>query len=90
MKELFVETRAVEDEEGRVRRFDYYVVVGEMEMDGRFACESYGIKVEEQGGDCALLPNLTVSVARIDDLVERMTRNTVGPAGAHDVVEDWL
>lgn len=90
MRELFVETRTVEGEDGVVHRFDYYVVVGEMAAGGRFNCESYGIKVREQGGDTAVIPNLTVSIARIDGLMELLTRNTVGPAGARDVVDDWL
>ena len=67
-----------------------YVVIGEMEVGGRFACESYGVKVAEQGGDIAVIPNITVSISRIDALVDRMLRNTVSPASARDVVDDWL
>lgn len=90
MRELFVETRTATGEDGAAHRFDYYVVIGEMEVGGRFGCESYGIKVQERGGDTAVIPNITVSIARIDGLMELLTRNTVGPAGARDVVEDWL
>ena len=50
MGELFVETRTAVGEDGRLHSFDYYVVIGEMEVGGRFACESYGVKVAEQGG----------------------------------------
>ena len=45
MRELFVETRTAVGEDGRLHSFDYYVVIGEMEVGGRFACESYGVKV---------------------------------------------
>ena len=88
MRELFVETRTAVGEDGRLHSFDYYVVIGEMEVGGRFACESYG--VAEQGGDIAVIPNITVSISRIDALVDRMLRNTVSPASARDVVDDWL
>ncbi|ALP94917.1 MULTISPECIES: DUF6514 family protein [Intestinimonas] len=90
MRELFVETRTAVGEDGRLHSFDYYVVIGEMEVGGRFACESYGVKVAEQGGDIAVIPNITVSISRIDALVDRMLRNTVSPASARDVVDDWL
>ena len=80
MRELFVETRTAVGEDGRLHSFDYYVVIGEMEVGGRFACESYGVKVAEQGGDIAVIPNITVSISRIDALVDRMLRNTVSPA----------
>ncbi len=90
MKDLFVETRTVEGEDGRAHRFDYFVVIGEMEVSSHFACESYGVKVAEQGGGVAVIPNITVSIARIDALMELLMRNTVGPAGVDDVVRDWL
>ena len=66
------------------------LLVDEMKVDGGFACESYGVKVAEQGGDIAVIPNITVSISRIDALVDRMLRNTVSPASARDVVDDWL
>ena len=37
-----------------------------------------------------MIPNITVSISRIDALVDRMLRNTVSPASARDVVDDWL
>ena len=48
------------------------------------------MNVAEQGCDTAVIPNITVSISRIDALVDRMLRNTVGPASARDVVDDWL
>ena len=44
----------------------------------------------EQGGDSAVIPNVTVSISRIDGLMELLTRNTVGPAAVGDVAADWL
>ena len=90
MQELYVESRTAEGEEGKVHCFDYFVVVGEMEVSGGFACESYGVKIRERGGDTAVIPNLTVSAARIDELVGLLVRHQVGPTGVRDVVEDWL
>ena len=90
MKDLYVQTRTVEGEDGTSHHFDYFVVVGEMEVGGRFACESYGVKVAEPGGDTATIPNLTVSVSRIDALMDLLVRNSVGPTGVGDVVQDWL
>ena len=85
-----VETRREAGENGIDCSFDYYILVDEMKVDGGFACESYGVKVAEQGGDIAVIPNITVSISRIDALVDRMLRNTVSPASARDVVDDWL
>lgn len=90
MRELFVETRTARGEDGKAHQFDYYVVIGEMEVGGRFSCESYGAKVVERGGDVAVIPNITVNIARIDSLMDLLTRNQVGPAGMGDVVADWL
>lgn len=49
MRELFVERRTVRGEDGVSHCFDYYVVIGEMEVAEHFSCESYGVKVAEQG-----------------------------------------
>lgn len=90
MRELFVETRTVEGEDGTKHHFDYFVVIGEMEVGTHFSCESYGVKIVEQGGDTAVIPNVTVSISRIDALIGLLVGNTVGPASARDVVDDWL
>ncbi|HIY16111.1 MAG TPA: hypothetical protein H9839_02140 [Candidatus Intestinimonas stercorigallinarum] len=90
MRELFVTAHNTSGEDGRSHSFSYYILIGQMEVGARFACESYGVKVLEQGGDSAAIPDLTVSAARIDDLLELLIRNSVGPAGLRDVVEDWL
>ena len=90
MRELFEGSRTASGEDGQAHRFEYYVLIGQMEVGGRFACESYGVKVREAGGETAVIPDLTINTERIDSLMELLTRNTVGPAGVRDVVDDWL
>ena len=90
MREMMVGARTASGEDGRQHRFEYFVLIGEMEVAGHLACESYGVKIRERGGDTAALPNLTVSAGRIDSLLTLLKRNTVGPAGVRDVVDDWL
>lgn len=36
------------------------------------------------------MPNITVSVERIDQLLELLRRNCVSPVTLRDVVLDWL
>lgn len=89
MRELFVETVELTDQHGAVRRYDYSILIGEMEV-GAYACESYGIKVAEQGGPQAQAENVTCSAARIDELSELLIRNGVTPATFDEVLSDWL
>ena len=90
MRELFVGTRTVSDQDGQPHCFEYYVLIGQMEVGGHFACESYGVKIREPGVGTTSIPDLTVSTERIDALIELLIRNTVGPSSVRDVVEDWL
>lgn len=90
MRELFVETRTAVGETGTAHRFDYSIVIGEARLEEGLPCESYGVKVAEQGGETEIIPNITVSAARIDCLMELLMRNTVGPASVSEVVADWL
>lgn len=89
MRELFLQTLELTDQAGVVRRYDYSILIGEMDV-GSYACESYGMKIAEQGGDTALAPNVTCSAARIDELSELLLRNAVTPAALNDVLSDWL
>lgn len=91
MSELYVTTRTEEDEAGTEYHYSYSILIGEMEVNGQFSCESYGVKVQEQGsGESAAIPNLTTSISRIDGLMELLTRNVVTPCTLADVVADWL
>ena len=89
MRELFLETVELADPAGGMRRFDYSILIGEMDV-GAYACESYGVKVAEQGGEQALVENNTCSASRIDELSGLLVRNGVTPAALYDVVSDWL
>ena len=89
MRELFLDTVELIDQAGNTRRFDYSILIGEMDV-GAYACESYGVKVAEQGGAQASVENITCSASRIDELMTLLVDNHVGPAGLADVVADWL
>ncbi len=89
MRELFLETVELTDPAGTVRRFDYSILIGEMDV-GRYSCESYGVKVAEQGGGQSCVENITCSASRIDELSGLLVRNVVTPATLEDVVSDWL
>jgi len=89
MRELFLDTVVLTDPTGAVRRFDYSILIGEMDV-GRYSCESYGVKVAEQGGGQACVENITCSASRIDELSELLVRGAVTPAALEDVVADWL
>ena len=89
MREMLLDTRPVEGERGRLR-CRYLLTVGEKQI-GSFACEAYGVKIEDElTGESVSVPDLTVSAARIDELLERLIRNEVTPAGLEDVLADWL
>ena len=89
MRELFLQTLSIPDESGQRRSYDYFILIGEMDV-GPFSCESYGIRVTERGGAEASAPNITCSAARIDELSTLLLRNAVTPATFHDVLADWL
>lgn len=89
MRELFLETLELVDEAGLPRRYDYSILIGEMDV-GRFSCESYGVKVAQRGGPSASVPNITCNVGRIDELSRLLLDNQVTPAALEDVVQDWL
>lgn len=90
MREIFAGSRTEKDEKGIQLRFDYYILVGEMDV-GRFFCESYGVKVTQRGTPslCAI-PDVTTSAARIDSLMELLMKNGVTPISLPEVVQDWL
>ena len=82
MRELLVESP-------RDCGYRYMILVDEMTVGG-MSCESYGVRVTGPDGDCAEIPNITVSAGRIDELVDLLRRNQVSPVTLRDVVDDWL
>ncbi len=58
--------------------------------DAPDACQGeYGVLVES-GGEAALIPAVSVSRFRVQELLGRMCRGLVTPVTARDVTEDWL
>ena len=91
MKELLVDSRTIQGEQGAAYLFDYYVLVDQMEVREGFACESYGVKIAPSGlGDGCAIPNITTSVSKIDALMENLTKYQVTPTTLPDVVQDWM
>ncbi len=90
MHELLVCTKEARDQEGKSREYTYSIIVDEMNV-GPFCCESYGVKIREAPtGVLAVIPHVTTSIPRIDELMELLTQNTVTPSSLRDVMEDWL
>ena len=90
MRELAVEQRQIRDEEGNLRVYEYTVLVGELAIAPGIFCESYGVKVCERGGECGEVRDITVSLTRLDELMELLIRNVVTPCTLRDVIDDWL
>ncbi len=89
MTELKIASRQWEDELGRRRTFDYFLTVDVVEQSS-FCCEDYGVRVAEDAGGSAVIPSITTSAVRIDELMTLLVDNQVGPASLADVVADWL
>ena len=53
------------------------------------ASDEYGVLVES-GGESALIPAVSVSRFRAQELLGMMCRGLVTPVTARDVTEDWL
>lgn len=90
MRELYVATCKGAEEDGDEHSFDYYVLIDQMEVNGGFACESYGAKIASSNGAHADVPHITTSISRIDELMTLLTKNLVTPISLNDVIADWL
>lgn len=90
MRELKLDLYSLYPDLGDQGAYDYSILVDQVEL-GAFACESYGAQVTARHtGERSAVPNITVSVSRIDQLMELLVRHQVGPLHLRDVVEDWL
>lgn len=90
MRELFLKTVVLEDAKNVARKYDYFILIDEPGA-GVLFCESYGIRVAEQGsGEECRIPHITTSMSRIDELAELVTNGGVTPVTLPDVVADWL
>lgn len=90
MRNLFLKTLSLVDESGKTRCYDYHVIIDEMDV-GPFRCESYGLQIRERGsGEACMVPHITTSISRIDELCELLLDGGVTPLTLEDVVSDWL
>ena len=87
--DLYITSRQVMDDAGRLRKFQYYLVVEQVDS-GNFQCENYGVRIIEEGISFSFQPGLTTSAVRIDQLMTTLIDNSVGPVGLEDVIRDWL
>ena len=87
--EVKVATRQCQDHRGSPRRFHYFLTIDQEETP-QFFCENYGVRVAEESGTETVIPKITTSAARIDELIALLVENQVGPAGLMDVVTEWL
>ena len=92
MRELYVATREEPGADGEPVACDYYILIDQLEVEGGFACESYGVRINRRGvaGESVSIPNITISISRIDELMELLTNHFVTPTTAADVIADWL
>ena len=89
MKELEIASRRCRDQLGAPRVFHYFLTIDQEETP-RLFCENYGVRIcEENGAEC-VIPAITTSAVRIDELMTLLVDHAVGPAGLADIVADWL
>ncbi len=90
MRELKLDLHSLYPDLGEPWDYEYAILVDQIKV-GAFSCESYGVSiVNRRTGERSAVPNITVSVPRIDQLVEKLVRCQVSPIHLQDVVEDWL
>ena len=89
MQEIKVSTRECADQQGRLRRFEYFLLVEEVCVGG-FTMENYGVKIKEAGGGSAEIRALTPSQSRIEVFLKLLSDNLVTPVSLGEVTEDWL
>lgn len=87
--EIKIASRSCQDEAGDNHCFHYFLTV-EPVQSGCFFCEDYGVRIQEEEGESSVIPSITTSATRIDELLTLLVDNQVGPAGLADVIADWL
>lgn len=89
MKKIKLLEEMVQDEMGKNRQFEYYLLIEEIDMMGLF-CEYYGVAVEEKNGDLVEIRGITMKQERIEELITLLSFHKVSPITLGEVVEDWL
>ncbi|MEG1999829.1 MAG: DUF6514 family protein [Evtepia sp.] len=89
MREILIGETTDQTENGESYTCEYRLLVRETE--GRFSCESYGVRVTlKRSGESSELWDITMHAGRIEELMTMLMRNTVTPCTLVDVVQDWL
>lgn len=90
MREVKLDLRSLYPDLETSGLHDYSILVDEMDV-GSFSCESYGVCVSsKRTEERMVIPHITISIPRIDELLDKLIRNDVGPTHLKDVVDDWL
>ena len=89
MQEQLIHTQTVSDEQGKVHTFHYYLLTDQFRV-GSFACENYGVKIEQVGGESASVPGMTRNQTRANQLTDLLANHCVSPTHLFDVIEDFL
>ena len=89
MQEQLIHTQTCSDEQGIVHTFRYYLLTEQIPI-GSFACENYGIRIEQVGGESSSAPGMTRSRTRVDQLAKLLANHSVSPAHLFDVIEDFF
>lgn len=90
MRELKLDLFSLYPDQKDAGPYDYSILVDQVDV-GAFSCESYVAAVTYRlTGERTDVPNITVSVPRIDALMDLLVRNQVGPVHLRDVIDDWL
>lgn len=87
MREILFTSKLVYTEDKRPLALDYSILAS----TDHCKFEQYGVKItEKNNGEQAMAFNLTTSIRRIYDLMDKLTQNNVTPAGLEDILSDWL
>ena len=87
MRETSYTMKKAYAENGTPLALTYSVLVS----DGDNELKHYGVKiVEENSGSHAQALDLTTDAEQIHSLLDKLSRNTVTPAGLMDILADWL
>ncbi|MFI3252959.1 MAG: DUF6514 family protein [Eubacteriales bacterium] len=89
MKKIRVCEKNLQDERGKLRNLDYYLLVEEVETED-FFCENYGVAIEEPQGEKAEILGITTKKERAEELLSLLSLHQVSPTTLADVVADWL
>ncbi len=89
MKKIPVYEETWQDEQGKERAYEYYLLVEEVRAD-KFFCEEFGVAVREKSGEESEIRGITCQKQRVEDLLSLLCEHRVSPITLGDVLADWL